>query len=78
MLGNRVYEKVLGHLLVHHLNMRKQCDAAAKKANTVLVYINRHIAFKSQEVITTQFSLLCPYITPGILCPVGALNRIWS
>lgn len=73
-----MHEKVLGHLLGHHLNKKKQCDAAAKKANTILVYINRHIAFTSQEVIMTPYSLLYPYTTPGILCPVGALNRIWS
>ena len=57
-LDSSTCERVLDVLVDHHLRMSQQCDVAAKKANTVLGYINRGIASSSREVIIPLYTAL--------------------
>ena len=48
-LSNTSYEKELGTVVDHKLNMSQQCNAAAKETNAILACINRSIVSKSSK-----------------------------
>uniref|UniRef100_A0A803SX30 Reverse transcriptase domain-containing protein n=1 Tax=Anolis carolinensis TaxID=28377 RepID=A0A803SX30_ANOCA len=57
-LNSSTCEKDLGVLVDNKLNMKLQCDVAAKKANGIMACINRGIASRSREVMLPLYSAL--------------------
>ena len=56
--SNTTRKKDLGIVVDHKLNMSQLCDVAAKKANAILICINRIIASKSRKVLVPLYSAL--------------------